>query len=172
MTSVGSTQGINPETAAPFTSGGFSNIFAQPDYQADAVAGYLKTLGNTNQGLFNASGRAFPDVATQGVQFAINVGGQFQGVDGTSASSPTFASVVALLNDARLNAGQAPLGFLNPLLYSQGAAALNDITSGNNPGCDTDGFPAMPGWDPVTGLGTPNYSKLRIAVGLGSESDL
>lgn len=149
MTSVGSTQGINPETAAAFTSGGFSNIFAQPDYQKDAVAGYLKTLGNTNQGLFNSSGRAFPDVSTQGVQFAINVGGKFQGVDGTSASSPTFAAIVSLLNDARLNKGQASLGFLNPLLYSKGAAALNDITKGSNPGCGTQGFPAVTGWDPV-----------------------
>ena len=150
MTSVGSTQGINPETAAPFTSGGFSNIFAQPDYQADAVAGYLKTLGDTNAGLFNPKGRAFPDVATQGVQFAIEVAGQLQGVDGTSASSPTFASVVALLNDALLNAGKSPLGFLNPMLYSQGAAALNDITIGSNPGCGAQGFPALEGWDPVS----------------------
>ncbi|TFK88152.1 subtilisin-like protein [Polyporus arcularius HHB13444] len=164
LTSVGSTQGINPETAAAFTSGGFSNIFAQPDYQADAVAGYLKTLGNTNAGLFNPKGRAFPDVSTQGVQFAIEVAGQLQGVDGTSASSPTFASVVALLNDALLNAGKSPLGFLNPMLYSQGAAALNDITSGSNPGCGTDGFPAVAGWDAVTGLGTPDFAKLLTLV--------
>ncbi|PIL26515.1 hypothetical protein GSI_12273 [Ganoderma sinense ZZ0214-1] len=79
-----------------------------------------------------AHGRAFPDVATQGVQFAINVAGQFHGVDGTSASSPTFAAIVSLLNDARLNKGQAPLGFLNPLLYSQGAAATaTDSASGS-----------------------------------------
>lgn len=38
--------------------------------------------------------------------------------------------------------------------------AFNDITTGNNPGCDTNGFLAEPGWDPVTGLGTPNFSKL------------
>lgn len=164
LTSVGSTQGISPETAADFSSGGFSNIFTQPDYQADAVAGYLKQLGNTNQGLFNAKGRAFPDVSTQGVQFAIEVAGQLQGVDGTSASSPTFASVVALLNDALLNQGKSPLGFLNPLLYSQGAAALNDITAGSNPGCGTDGFPALTGWDPVTGLGTPDFQKLLTLV--------
>ncbi|KAI0760219.1 peptidase S8/S53 domain-containing protein [Fomes fomentarius] len=161
LTSVGSTQGISPETAADFSSGGFSNIFTQPDYQADAVAGYLKQLGNTNQGLFNAKGRAFPDVSTQGVQFAIEVAGQLQGVDGTSASSPTFASVVALLNDALLNQGKSPLGFLNPLLYSQGAAALNDITAGSNPGCGTDGFPALTGWDPVR----PPPLFLSLAVG-------
>ena len=154
MTSVGSTQGINPETAAPFTSGGFSNIFAQPDYQADAVAGYLKTLGNTNQGLFNASGRAFPDVSAQGVNFVVDVAGQGQGVSGTSASSPTFAAVVALLNDRLISAGRPTLGFLNPWLYAEGYKAFTDITTGNSSiQCSDDdpprGFNATEGWDPV-----------------------
>ena len=163
MTSVGSTQGIN-EQAATFSSGGFSNIFAQPDYQKDAVAAYLKTLGNTNSGLFNTKGRAFPDVSAQGVNFIIDVAGQGQGVSGTSASSPTFAAVIALLNDELLNQGKSPLGFLNPMLYSTGAAALNDVTKGSNPGCGTQGFPAAAGWDPVTGLGTPNFTKLLAAL--------
>ncbi len=149
LTSVGSTQGNSPETAAQFSSGGFSNVFARPDYQTTAVQGYLSALGNTNAGLFNTSGRAYPDVSTQGVSFAVNIAGSFEAVSGTSASSPTFASVVALLNDQRLNAGKAPLGFLNPLLYSTATGAFNDITSGNNPGCNTTGFPAVAGWDPV-----------------------
>ncbi len=163
MTSVGSTQNID-EQAAPFSSGGFSNVFKRPAYQDDAVAAYLKQLGNTNQGLFNTEGRAFPDVSAQGVNFVVDVAGQGQGVSGTSASSPVFASVIALLNDELLNQGKAPLGFLNPLLYSQGAAALNDITKGSNPGCGTDGFPALTGWDPVTGLGTPDFAKLKTLV--------
>ena len=37
---------------------------------------------------------------------------------------------------------------------------------GSNPGCDTNGFNATKGWDPVTGLGTPNFAKLLTAVGL------
>ena len=149
MTSVGSTQGID-ETAADFSSGGFSNIFAQPSYQADAVAAYLKTLGNTNSGLFNPKGRAFPDVAMQSRDIAIIAAGQGETMLGTSASSPMFASMVALVNEQLLDAGQPTLGFLNPLLYSAGAAAVfNDITIGNNPGCGTPGFPALPGWDPV-----------------------
>jgi tripeptidyl-peptidase-1 len=37
------------------------------------------------------------------------------------------------------------------------------ITSGSNPGCGTNGFSAVAGWDPVTGLGTPIYSKLLAA---------
>ncbi|KAI0823279.1 peptidase S8/S53 domain-containing protein [Trametes gibbosa] len=170
VTAVGSTQGTNPETAAPFSSGGFSNIFPRPGYQTDAVDAYLTKLDTKNQGLFNASGRGYPDVSTQGVEFLIMVAGQWETVDGTSASSPTFASVIALLNDQLLNAGKSPLGFLNPFLYSQGFAALNDITSGNNPGCATDGFPAETGWDAVTGLGTPDFVKLSSIVGGAASS--
>ncbi|KAI0738978.1 peptidase S8/S53 domain-containing protein [Daedaleopsis nitida] len=164
VTSVGGTQGIKPEVAAPFTSGGFSNLFPRPDYQKDAVGGYLKALGDTHSGRFNVSGRAFPDVSAQGVNFLINVTGRNILSSGTSASAPTFASIVALLNDELLNEGKSPLGFLNPLLYAKGAAAFNDITTGSNPGCGTDGFPAQPGWDPVTGLGTPDYDKLLTVV--------
>lgn len=165
VTSVGSTQGINPETAAPFSAGGFSNIFPRPDYQKAAVENYLSTLGSTNANLFNATGRAYPDVSTQGANFQVNVAGKILSGNGTSASSPTFASIVALLNDKRLSAGLSPLGFLNPLLYSDASSAFNDITSGSNPGCGTNGFPATTGWDPVTGLGTPDFERLLGVVG-------
>ena len=165
MTSVGATQGV-PETSADFSSGGFSNYFGIPDYQSSAVNGYLSALGSTNQGLFNASGRAFPDVSTQGVNFETVVGGSVSGASGTSAASPTFASIISLINDRLIAAGKSPLGFLNPFLYSNGVSALNDITTGSNPGCGTNGFPATQGWDPVTGLGTPDFAKLASAAGL------
>jgi tripeptidyl-peptidase I len=48
-------------------------------------------------------------------------GGQTGAVAGTSCSSPIFASVIGLLNDRLLTAGKAPLGFLNPWLYSTAA---------------------------------------------------
>ena len=166
MTSVGATQGINPETAADFSSGGFSNYFGIPSYQADAVSSYLSKLGSTNSGKFNASGRGFPDIATQGVDFEVVIDGSVEGVSGTSCSSPTLASIISLLNDRLIASGKSPLGFLNPFLYSTGASALSDITSGSNPGCNTNGFPAKAGWDPVTGLGTPDFNKLLSAVGL------
>lgn len=133
MTSVGATTGISPETAASFSSGGFSNFFAQPSYQSSAVSSYLTALGSTNSGKFNTSGRAFPDISAQGENVEIVVSGEFGTVAGTSCSSPIFASVIALLNDRLVAAGKSPLGFLNPFLYSSaGQAALNDVTSGKN----------------------------------------
>ena len=169
MTSVGATQltGSSSESAADLSSGGFSNYWAQPSYQASAVNAYVQALGGANTGLYNASGRAYPDVAAYGWDYEIIADGEVIRISGTSAAAPTFASVVALLNDARLNLGMAPLGFLNPFLYSAaGTAALTDITSGDNPGCNTNGFPARSGWDPVTGLGTPDFNKLLSAIGL------
>ncbi|KAJ7739828.1 subtilisin-like protein [Mycena metata] len=165
LTAVGSVHGTSPETASTFSSGGFSNVFGVADYQKDAVAGYLAALGNTNKGLFNVSGRGYPDVAAQGENVQIVSGGTTQAVAGTSCSSPIFASVIALLNDQLIAAGKSPLGFLNPFLYAN-AAALNDVTTGSNPGCGTQGFPAKTGWDPVTGLGTPNFAALKKAAGL------
>ena len=128
------TTGIS-ETAASFSSGGFSDIFSQPSYQTSAVSDYLNALGSTNDGLFNRTGRAFPDVSAQGENVEIILGGSTGLVDGTSCSSPIFASVISLLNDRLIAAGRSPLGFLNPFLYSSvGAAALNDVTTGE---CET-----------------------------------
>jgi tripeptidyl-peptidase-1 len=50
------------------------------------------------------------------------------------------------------------------LLQYANPQAFNDITTGNNPGCGTNGFPAMAGWDPVTGMGSPNYSAMLAAA--------
>lgn len=131
VTSVGSTSGIS-ETAAPFTSGGFSNIFNTPSFQSDAVNAYITSLGSSYYGDYDIAGRAYPDVAAQGTSFEIMVDGIAEAVSGTSASSPVFASVIALLNDRLLAAGKPTLGFLNPFLYSaKGQAALNDITTGS-----------------------------------------
>lgn len=149
VTAVGATTGHNPETAASLSSGGFSNVFATAPFQSADVAAYIQTLGDEYKGLYNASGRGFPDVSTQGENFVISYEGNFYSVDGTSCSSPTFASIIALINDARLSAGKSRLGWLNPFLYSN-AHAFNDVTSGSNPGCGTDGFPAEAGWDPVS----------------------
>ncbi|KAI0356281.1 family S53 protease [Trametes cingulata] len=167
VTSVGATTGIGPETAADFSGGGFSNIFARPSFQSAAVTTFLNAIGNQNAGKFNSAGRGFPDISAQGLNVEIVFQGQFGTVAGTSCSCPITASTIALLNDELAAQGKPSLGFLNPFLYSAaGTAALTDVTSGSNPGCNTNGFTARAGWDPVTGLGTPNFAKLRTAVGL------
>jgi len=84
--------------------------------------------------------QAIPDVSAQADYFRIFWQGQPTLLGGTSASAPTFAGLVALLNDGRIAAGRPPLGFLNPLIYQVGDKAFNDITAGNAPGCGTPGF--------------------------------
>ncbi|KAF7974910.1 hypothetical protein HWV62_11073 [Athelia sp. TMB] len=165
VTSVGGTTGSAPETAASLAGGGFSTLFAIPSYQSADVAAYLSGLGSTYSGLYNATGRGFPDIAAQAEDVEIYNAGTAELVAGTSCATPISASTIALLNDQLIAAGKSPLGFLNPWLYAN-PSALNDITSGSNPGCDTNGFSAGTGWDPVTGLGSPNYAALSSAAGL------
>ncbi|KII89301.1 hypothetical protein PLICRDRAFT_109130 [Plicaturopsis crispa FD-325 SS-3] len=165
VTGVGATFHIAPESGIDFSQGGFSVYFPQPAYQATAVPPFLEQLGSTYEGLFNRKGRAVPDVSAQGEGFQVVVGGSVESVGGTSASSPTFAGIVSLLNDFRIANGKKTLGFLNPLLYSSGLSGFTDILLGNNPGCGTPGFNATPGWDAITGLGTPDFVKLKDLIG-------
>ncbi|TFY61414.1 hypothetical protein EVJ58_g4521 [Rhodofomes roseus] len=165
LTSVGGTTSYSPETAASLSGGGFSNVFSTPSFQSADVSAYVASLGSTYSGLYNPNGRGFPDVAAQAENVVIAWQGGLWTVGGTSCASPIFASVVTLLNDELLSAGKSRLGWLNPWLYAN-PGALNDITSGDNPGCSTNGFSAATGWDPVTGLGSPNFAALRSAAGL------
>ncbi|CAJ2509324.1 Uu.00g143500.m01.CDS01 [Anthostomella pinea] len=162
VTSVGGTANFNPETAVTrFASGGgFSNYFGAPAYQQSTVNAYIASLNGTYDGVYNKSGRAYPDVAAQGNNDAIVWAGILRTVGGTSASSPTFAAVIALVNDALIAAGKPALGFLNPWIYGGAYKALTDITIGSSYGCNTTGFPAQVGWDAVTGWGTPNFGEL------------
>jgi tripeptidyl-peptidase-1 len=162
VTSVGATMDFNPEVVAYHSSGfasggGFSDLFPRPAYQDKAVKAYLKTLGNRDSAYFNASGRAYPDIAGQGSYFATVWNGTDTLVSGTSASTPLIAAIIALVNDALIAGGKPTLGFLNPWLYKKGYRAFTDITSGSAVGCseigDGKGFPAVEGWDPVTGFG-------------------
>ncbi|KIK61997.1 hypothetical protein GYMLUDRAFT_42427 [Collybiopsis luxurians FD-317 M1] len=163
VTAVGSTTGVTPETASSFSSGGFSRLFPQPSYQSTAVSAFFSGLGSKYSGLYNKSGRAYPDVSAQGEGYQVIISGEVQSVAGTSCSSPTFASIIAYLNDFKLATNGSTLGFLNPLLYAN-PGVFNDIISGSNPGCNSDGFTAGVGWDPVTGLGTPDFPKLQAIV--------
>jgi len=166
ITAIGGTTG-NPERAASLSSGGFSNYWDRAQlapYQVSAADQYIKNTPNLPAASkWNHTGAGFPDISAQAENFIIVIDGFSTSVAGTSCSSPTVAGIFALLNDIRFAAGKSSLGWLNPLLY-QNPSAFNDITSGSNPGCGTSGFPASPGWDPVTGLGTPNFAKLSQIV--------
>ncbi|KAI9452661.1 subtilisin-like protein [Lactarius psammicola] len=160
VTAVGGTTGYEPEEAARFSGGGFSDYFERPKYQQEAVSAFLQDLGSQYQGLYNASGRGIPDMAAQAIGFQIFFNGNEQEEQGTSGATPVVAGIISLLNDWLISRGRPPFGFLNPWLYSGGFLALNDVTRGSNPGCGTPGFSATTEWDPVTGLGTPNFEKM------------
>ncbi|SPO31533.1 related to Tripeptidyl-peptidase I precursor [Ustilago trichophora] len=168
-TTVGATQNFSPEIAVNgdlpgfYSGGGFSNYFPTAWYQAAPVLNYVRSLGSQYKGLYNPFGRGYPDVAAQGSRYVIRIGGANYLIYGTSASAPTFSSVIGLLNDVRISQGQPSLGFLNPLIYFKwlGTPALNDITEGSSNGCNTTGFPAKKGWDAVTGAGTPDFLEMK-----------
>ena len=156
------------------SGGGFSTRFGQdPDakWQQRAVAEYLSTVEASSlppASAFTSTGRATPDISVLGEGYQIVVGGKVCSEGGTSASTPAFGAMVSLLNEARLQAGRPPVGFLNPFLYAN-PNAFFDVTIGSNK-LDQTGFPApygfncSRGWDPVTGLGTPKFGQLLEAA--------
>ncbi|KAL7945380.1 peptidase S8/S53 domain-containing protein [Trichoderma barbatum] len=156
-----------------FSSGGFSNIYPAPEWQKSAIEKYFKenpspykfyntTLSKdigANGGVFNRGGRGFPDVSAVGHRVVCT---RFDSVflgGGTSAAAPIVAAMLTRINEERLKAGMPTLGFVTPALYAN-PSVFNDITVGSSSGCSTTGFAAAKGWDPVTGLGTPDYPKL------------
>ncbi|KAF8266391.1 subtilisin-like protein [Lactarius quietus] len=179
VTSVGGTMNLDPEIAMYLSGGGFSQHFPRPNYQDRAVFNFLQNLGDEYAGLFkcvrcrdsirpfilcnffSARGRGIPDISSQARRFKFFLNSKHYVVSGTSCSTPTVAGIVSLLNDFMISTGRPPLGFLNFRLYGQAREGLTDITSGTNPGCNTNGFSAVAGWDPVTGLGTPNFERLQ-----------
>jgi subtilase family serine protease len=153
--------------------GGFSQIFPRPAYQNTLPAG--STAIGANRGV--------PDVALQASSRTgalvyislppdgnggLNCGGApcstgWYDIGGTSLSTPQWAGLVALAD--QVNGGG--LGLLNPALYKIGsdparyANDFYDVTVGNNQvDPSIPGYPATPGWDPITGLGTPNAANL------------
>ena len=130
------------------TGGGMSNLFDRPQWQDQ-----LKIAGGQ---------RLTPDIAAvgdpeTGVKFVFNQA-VFAG-GGTSLSAPIWAGITAVLNQYLLENGGRLIGDLNPLLYevAQGAQlpGFRDITLGGNAVDD-----ALPGYDLVTGLGSPHVANL------------
>lgn len=151
------------------TGGGLSILFARPPWQNVA-------------GIPAGTGRAVPDVSLAAsaahTPYVIVMGGSggsagIMHVGGTSASSPSFAGIAALLSQ---RAGSR-LGNLNPLLYALGTAQygtsaaptsapgpFHDVTTGTNTIPGVTGYDAGPGYDAATGLGTPNVTALAAAI--------
>ena len=136
---VGQTAGNEEMATDQFGSGGgFSSTFNQSPnamWQSKDVANYLNVVPKgapfPPSKSFNALGRATPDVSALGEGFQVLQNGRVMAVGGTSASAPTFAAIVSLLNEHQLQQGKKPLGFLNPFIYAN-QDAFTDVTKGTN----------------------------------------
>jgi subtilase family serine protease len=147
------------ETAWNSSGGGFSAFYSQPSYQ-QSLPGSVQSLMQKRRGVPDVAGNADPNTG-----LAMYEHGSWSTAGGTSASSPLWAALVAIANQM---AGH-PLGFINPALYKIGTGEryhqdFNDITVGNNSvntlSVKVPGYDAVPGWDPITGLGSPNAANL------------
>jgi len=142
------------------SGGGISRKFAQPDYQKKAgIVPAVNPPGAALRGVPDVAGDAAPasgyQVLCDGQAFPDPAQG-IPPVGGTSAVAPLWAGLIALLNEGL----GTPVGFVNALLYNLGGtAAFNDIVTGNN-----GDYQARKGWDPCTGLGSPNGANLLQAL--------
>lgn len=159
-----------PEQQPPFfavtTAGGFSNYFAVPTYQSAAVKNYFTTPESKRAPAgYNTTGRGFPDVASNGMNYQVFIDSNPCLICGTSGAAPALSGMVSTVNAQRKKAGKPRLGFLNPLMYSR-PSIMNDITHGWNnctalrTVCCPMGFTSASGWDPLVGLGSPSYVRL------------
>lgn len=134
------------------TGGGISDQFAVPSYQS---AAHVPPSANPGTRV----GRGVPDVAADAdpnTGYSVRVDGQSIVLGGTSAVAPLWAALLARCNQAI----GTDVGFVHPKLYAAlGTSAFHDITSGNNGAYD-----ATTGWDPCTGVGTPDGSALLAAL--------
>ena len=155
------------EVAWTFSGGGFSHVFGKPDYQNALPAGSTaigSMRGVPDVGLFASAGTG-PLIYDSLIPGDTNLGdaGWFV-IGGTSVSCPAWSGLVAIAD--QINGGG--LGLLNPGLYKIGAdptryaADFHDIATGNTNQTDPNvaGYAAGVGWDPVTGLGTPDAAVL------------
>jgi len=143
------------ETASPGGGGGVSAIWSIPSYQTTAASQAAPAA------MVSTTMRNVPDVvmnADFNASYAYYVKGTWTRGSGSSISAPIWASFVALVNQGLGSSG--PLGFANPALYriaqsSSYANDFHDITTGNNLY-----YPAEPGFDDATGLGSFNGLNL------------
>jgi hypothetical protein len=166
------------------TGGGISKLWGMPAPQLDSAAALnVRTAQAAGSGCGHPGGfcREVPDVAADGdpaTGYLIFWNGRgdvpdapagWQGIGGTSGAAPLWAALLALTDGSRACSG-APVGFASPALYRAAgtayAADFNDIITGNNDFTGTNGgrFAAGPGYDPATGLGTPDAASLAVAL--------
>jgi kumamolisin len=126
------------------SGGGYSTVFALPSWQS-GVPGVTGKM----RGVPDVAGDADPETGYQ-----VSVDGTSTVIGGTSAVAPLYAGLFALINQST----GVRAGFVNPILYAN-SKAFTDITAGNN-----NGYDAGPGWDPVTGLGSPIGTSILAAV--------
>jgi kumamolisin len=134
----------NDGSSGGATGGGYSTVFAAPTWQT-GVEGFSGTM----RGVPDVAGDASPETG-----YNILVDGQQEVVGGTSAVAPLWAGLIVLINQMK----GTPVGFVNPSLYGE-EADFNDITEGNN-----GAYSAGPGWDPCTGLGSPDGEEIAEAL--------
>lgn len=170
----GGTHVISPDLGTPVeevwhpaygvgTGGGISRYFRLPDYQSGIVAqNALNPAGVPGRGIpdvcADAANESGYRVLCDGVWYPdATASPQRPPIGGTSASAPLWAALIALINQGL----QTRIGFINPLLYKIGSpsAAFFDVTQGNN-----GDYQANTGWDPCTGLGSPNGTALLAAL--------
>ncbi len=139
------------EQAWERSGGGFSARGAVPPWQdvaRSSAAGYGVSAG-----------RGVPDVAAQqSPGYYVVVDGVELAMGGTSAVAPVWSALTARINQ-RLG---VPVGFFAPILYAPGSRFFSDVTAGSN-----GPYQAAQGWDPCTGLGTPEGTALAAALGAG-----
>jgi kumamolisin len=144
------------------TGGGVSDFFAMPSYQSGAhVPASVNDATHRGRGVPDVAGNANPASGYSGL--VLN-GGPMIG-NGTSASAPQWAGLIAVINAAL----GYNVGFVNPLLYSIGSSAFRDIAPGAGPADNgvngVTGYPLRIGWDACTGWGSPNGVRLLAALG-------
>ena len=157
--------------------GGFSHIFAKPSYQDTLPAGStaIGDMRGVPDVAYQASSRTgtlvydtAPGDATGGLTCPSGnpCSAGWYVVGGTSCSAPQWAGLVAIADQI---AGHS-LGPINQALYTLASGPnygtyFYDVTTGNNQDDPSvPGYPATTGWDPVTGLGTPNAAALLPAL--------
>jgi kumamolisin len=133
------------------SGGGISDFFPVPPYQAKISLPKDISTGKKGRGVPDVSGDGDPASG-----YLVRVDGEEFPIGGTSAVAPLWAGLIALINQ---KIGHRA-GFINPLLYAR-PAALRDVTIGDNKvGNGKLGYDAAEGWDPCTGLGSPDGMEL------------